>query len=157
MILNRIDLAESRIIGAIRPVHTAPQSPPRLRPEIPQPVQALLVFLARGRFGGLENISIVPGVDETVFHLDRATQWHIRRECRGSHAFRLASIMTAYWILEMTKAGIEYQRIAATPVIPSDELDEQLLRWGMTTTRFVAQLADVRINQGLFDALQVQC
>ena len=142
MILNRIDLAESRIRGEPLPVE--PAAPQRQRPEIPQPVGALLGSIARSRYGSLEGIPVVLGVDETVFHLDRATQWHLRRDaCISSHAFRLASIMTAYWLLQAIKAGAEYQSTMASPVISIDEFEEQLVRWGMTTRRFISKLEEV--------------
>jgi len=142
MILGRIDQAESRIRG--EPLPAEPKTPPHRRPNIPPPVGALLDSIARSRYGSLEGIPVVLGVDECVFHLDRATEWHLRRDvCRSGHAFRLASIMTAYWILQAMKTGGEYQRTLASPVLSIDEFEEQLVRWGMTTKRFLSKLEEV--------------
>ena len=142
MILNRIDLAASRTRR--KPPLAEPEPPPQQQPDIPPTVQTLLGSIAKSRYGSLDSIPIVLGVDETVFHLDRATQWHLRRDaCKSSHAFRLASIMTAYWLLQATKAGTEYQQTTRSPVLSTDGFEEQLAQRGMTKRRFISKLEEV--------------
>jgi hypothetical protein len=142
LILNRIELAESRVLGDARRRDTEPLVYRTL--PIPQPLQDTLASIAETRFGGLSGISVVQGVDEVVFHLDRATQFSSRRvapDC--THAFKVTSIMTAYWFLQITKAADECQSILANPVTSFDEFERQLVQWGMTTKRFLRSLEEV--------------
>lgn len=154
LILERIGLAERNILGEPRP--RDPEPLPNRMLDIPQPVSDILVSMAKNRYGSLESIPVVQGVDEIVFHLDRATQWHLRREpsrstlgenhpkpSRSNHAFKMASILTAYWLLHATKEASEYRMITAHPITSIDEFEKQLVRWGMTTHRFISKLEEV--------------
>jgi hypothetical protein len=82
------------------------------------------------------------GVDEIIFYLDRATQWHVRRQStQRCHAFKLANLMRAYWLLQATKASDEYQ--AASARITVAEFERQFPRLGMTARRFFSKLEEV--------------
>ncbi len=152
MILNRIELAESRIIREPEP--SEPEILGTRRLDVPQPLEDLLTSIAKTRYGNLAAIPIVRGVDETVYYLDRATQWHLRRQpLEGSHALKMACIMRAYWLLQATKEADEYQ--AESMNTSYDELDGQLVRWGMTTRRFVSKLEEVRNGALLIPKLDI--
>src|SRR5437016_4584408 len=103
LILHQIQITESRISRILG--EPAPTQPPR-RLDVPSPVGDILVSIATTMYGSLANIPITQGVDEAIFYLDRATQWHIRRHStQNRQIFRLANILRAYWILQATKEG----------------------------------------------------
>jgi hypothetical protein len=94
------------------------------------------------RYGSLTNIPMAAGVDEIIFYLDRATKWHVRRQStQRCHAFKLANLLRAYWLLQATKASDEYQ--AASTMITVAEFERQFPRLGMTARRFFSKLEEV--------------
>lgn len=139
LILHRIELAESRIIQLLgEPAATEP--PPRL--DIPQPLRDLFSTIAESRYGALTNITIAEGVDEAIFYLDQATQRDTRRpSAQQCHAFKMANILRAYWILQTTRGGDEYR--AASNTVSVEEFERRFPRLGMTTRRFFGRLEEV--------------
>ncbi|EAQ84110.1 predicted protein [Chaetomium globosum CBS 148.51] len=139
LVLGRLDLMDSRISKVLgEPPSTEP--PPRLH--VPQPLQEFLEFITTARYGKLTNIPMCQGVDEVVFYLDRATQWHVRRQsAQRGQAFKWANIYRAYWLLQATKASDEYREASSTLSI--SQLEQDLPRLGMTARRFFDKLEEV--------------
>jgi hypothetical protein len=96
------------------------------------------------KYGKPINIPMCQGVDEVVFYLDRATQWHVRRQSAPQgQAFKWANIYRAYWLLQTTKAGDEYQRVSSTLSVAQLEHDRP--RLGMSARRFFKKLEEVNL------------
>ncbi|GAB1312830.1 hypothetical protein MFIFM68171_03040 [Madurella fahalii] len=139
LLLHRIELAESRLSNMILGQSMPTESTRRL--DIPKPLHDSLVTISTTRYGSMAALPIVQGVEETIFYLDRATRWHARGESRQRcQAFKLANILRAYWLLQATKEGDEYQ--AASDNISIEEFERNLPRFGMTTRRFFSQLEE---------------
>jgi hypothetical protein len=117
-----------------------PGEEPERSLDMPRSIRNYLVAITTSRYGDLRNIPVEQGIDETVFYLDRATQWHRRRgspdsspPCRAS---RLYNIFRAYALLQATKT--------ATPPVNYDEFERYFPRLGMTVQRFMQKLGEVR-------------
>jgi hypothetical protein len=138
LVLDRIGLLESRfsrVLGEPPPI----EPPQRLY--VPQPVEEFLEFITTAKYGKPINIPMCQGVDEVVFYLDRATQWHVRRQSAPQgQAFKWANIYRAYWLLQTTKASDEYQRVSSTLSVAQLEHDRP--RLGMSARRFFKKLEE---------------
>ena len=110
---------------------------------LPDEIVSILTDFAEIRHGSLANVTVVDGINEIVFYLDRATQWHIRRKSQESdHACKLANVMRAYWLLQtIRQAAGEYQ--AAINQTAFDDFRQDLDSYGMTLPRFLSQLEEV--------------
>ena len=142
LVLDRLDLMDSRISRVLgEPPPT--ELPQRL--QVPQQLQEFLEFITTARYGRLGNIPMCQGVDEVVFYLDRATQWHVRRRSvQRGQAFKWANIYRAYWLFQATKAGDEYQEASST--LSVSQLEQDLPRLGMTARRFFDKLEEVNLT-----------
>jgi hypothetical protein len=81
-------------------------------------------------------------LEEILFYLDRATRWHERRKStQPCHAVQLTNLIRAYWLLQATKAGDEYQ--AATRTVSMEQFEREFPRLGMTTRRFFSKVEEV--------------
>ncbi|KAH6622697.1 hypothetical protein F5144DRAFT_581216 [Chaetomium tenue] len=138
LILDRLDVIESRmsrVLGEPPPAETKP--PQRL--SVPRELEEFLESTMAARCGGPTNIPMCQGVDEVVFYLDRATEWHVRQQsAQPDPAFQWANIYRAYWLLQATKASDEYQ--AASSTLTVAQLEQDLPRLGMTARRFFTKL-----------------
>lgn len=139
LILQRLDLLGSqvgRLLG--EPVLT--DSPRRM--DVPLELEDLFISIAAARYGSPNSIPMAQGVDEIIFYLDRATQWHARRQSTQSlHAFKYANVLRAYWLLQATKSSDDYQEAITT--ISVAVMERHFPRLGMTARRFFAKLEDV--------------
>ncbi|KAK0655083.1 hypothetical protein B0T16DRAFT_486747 [Cercophora newfieldiana] len=108
---------------------------------IPEPLDQVLTGIARLQHGDPSKIPLANGVDEVVFYLDRATQWHSRRESsESSYGCKMANILRAYWLVNAIRATDEYQN--ATKDTSFTEFQRQLDDYGMTLPRFLSQLEE---------------
>jgi hypothetical protein len=138
LVLKRIGLLDSRIARALG--EEAPPVEPPQRLYVPEPLGEFLEFITKARYGSLTTIPMGQGVDEAVFYLDRATQWHVRRQSTRAQAFKWANVFRAYWLLQATRASDEYQ--AASTTISVAQLEHDLPRLGMTASRFFSKLEE---------------
>ncbi|KAK0737271.1 hypothetical protein B0T21DRAFT_438690 [Apiosordaria backusii] len=141
LLLQRIDLFEARmstILGQPRPTE-----PERVL-DIPQPLEDLLVTIAVSRYGSLSRIPLTQGIDETIFYLDRATRWHVRRQAGQptEHilASQFANMIRAYWTLQATKSCDEYVAVSSRATI--DDFETTFPRLGMTVQRYLYKLGE---------------
>ncbi|KAK4033070.1 hypothetical protein C8A01DRAFT_50286 [Parachaetomium inaequale] len=138
LVLARIDLLGAqiaRVLGEPLPI----ESPQRL--DVPQPLEELLASIATARYGSLTSIPMAQGADKAIFYLDRATQWHARRQStHRCQPFKWANLFRAYWLLQATMASDEYQ--AASTTISVAQLERDFPRLGMTARRFFSNLQE---------------
>lgn len=137
--LEVIDSRVSRILGETVSIQ------PRRRLDVPPPIENLLESTAIAKYGSSTRIPMAQGVDEVIFYLDRAKQWHTRRQSsqpgEATRASKWANLLRAYWLLQATKASEDYQAAATT--ISVAEFERQFPRLGMTVRRFFVKLEDV--------------
>ena len=104
-----------------------------------------LASLLADAHGGLDSTPVADSVDEIVFYLDRATQWHIRRRSQGNnHICKLANVARAHWLLRAVQGGSMYTQ--ATNQTSFHDFQQDLDVYGMTLPRFFSQLEKVREN-----------
>ena len=109
---------------------------------IPRPLHDILNGMTRIRHGALNSAPLADGVDEAIFYLDRATQWHQRRHAaQSSYAVKIANIIRAHWLLEVIQQGDEYKNAVGT--IYYREVRRQLDNYGMSLPQFIGQLLKV--------------
>lgn len=139
VVIERIDQLDANVSRALgQPLLT--ESPARL--DIPAPLENFLESTTLKKYDSLTSIPMARGLDEVIFYLDRATQWHARRQpTQRCHAFKLANLLRAYWLLQATKASDEYQAASSRITVPSPE--RQSPRLGMTARRFFTKLEEV--------------
>jgi hypothetical protein len=139
LVIERLDQLETRVSRAFgQPLIT--ESAPGL--SVPAPLANLFESITLMRYGSLTNIQMAQGVDEIIFYLDRATKWNVRRQStQRCHAFKLANLLRAYWLLQATKASDEYQESSARITVA--EFERQFPRLGMTARRFFSKLEEV--------------
>ncbi|KAK4196072.1 hypothetical protein QBC40DRAFT_287927 [Triangularia verruculosa] len=141
LLLQRIDLLETRVSTLLGQPRT---SEPERAMEIPQPLEDLLATIALSRYESLSNITLSQGIDETIFYLDRATRWHLRRQSGQATeqilASQFANMIRAYWTLQATKSGNEYVAASSRPTIENFERD--FPRLGMTVQRYLHKLGE---------------
>jgi len=109
---------------------------------IPQQVQETLITITEARHGALADIPVVEGINEVVFYLDRATNWHARQRLgESSRGCKVANAIRAYWLLGQIQQADEYKR--SEQDLSPDHFRQQLTSYGMTLSHFVSQLEDV--------------
>ncbi|KAK3990431.1 hypothetical protein QBC44DRAFT_264691 [Cladorrhinum sp. PSN332] len=115
-----------------------PGGQPERTLDMPDSIRSYLLATTTSRYGDLGGISVDQGIDETVFYLDRATQWHKRRQspqaspvCRAA---RLYNLFRAYSLLQATKAAV--------PRATMDDFETYFPRLGMTIQRFLQKLGE---------------
>jgi hypothetical protein len=134
--IDRLDARVSRVLR--EPLLT---EPPR-HLDIPEPLEKLFKPIPATRYGSLTSIPISQRVDEVIFYLDRATQWHVRRHStQRCHAFQLANLLRASWLLQATKASDQYQEVSNRIAIA--EFGWQFPLSGMTARQFFGKLEEV--------------
>ncbi|KAK4185801.1 hypothetical protein QBC35DRAFT_502847 [Podospora australis] len=152
LLLRRIDDLESRISRLLG--EPLPAEPERTI-EIPKPVLEILTNIYRARAVNLLELALSQGIDETIFYLDRATQFHSRRRHttkplpEPSQAFKFANIIRAYWTLQATKSTDEYRRLSARVTI--EDFETHFPRLGMTVPRYLNKLGESILEA--YDAL----
>ncbi|KAK4175296.1 hypothetical protein QBC36DRAFT_331747 [Triangularia setosa] len=138
LLLQRIDLLETRLLGQPRT-----NEPERIM-DIPQPLEDFLVAMAVSGYGNLSSIPLAQGIDETIFYLDRATRWHVRRQAgqpiEQILASQFANMIRAYWTLQATKSGDEYVAVSSRATI--DDFEANFPRLGMTVQRYLHKLGE---------------
>lgn len=106
----------------------------------------MLHAITTSRYGHVSNVPIDQGINEIVFYLDRATQWHRRRQSEQSsprcRASRLYNLFRAYWLLQATKSGEAFQLLSQRTTF-DDFRREHLPRLGMTAQTFMRRLEEV--------------
>ncbi|KAK0634056.1 hypothetical protein B0T14DRAFT_508302 [Immersiella caudata] len=108
---------------------------------IPQEINQVLTVIARLQYGSISNVPVVGGVDEIIFYMDQATQWHRRRQSSpASDVCKMANTLRAFWLVKAIQAGDEYKR--ATHNTSFNEFQRQLDDYGMTLSRFLLQLEE---------------
>jgi hypothetical protein len=139
LVLERIAQLDARI-SRMHGEH--PPEEPLRRIDVPQPLEDILVSMTEAQYGSLAGIPMNQALEEIIFYLDRATQWHERRKStQPCHASQLANLIKAYWLLQTTKASDEYQ--AATSNVSMEQFEREFPRLGMTTRRFFSKLEEV--------------
>ena len=112
---------------------------------VPPSVSQTLSVIAMSRYGSLATVPIIDGLNEIVFYLDHATQWHERRKApagiRNNHSCKLGYVMWAHWLLRAIQAGDEYQ--VATTQLANGDPQLRLPYYGMTLPRFFSTLEEV--------------
>ncbi|KAK0705466.1 hypothetical protein B0H67DRAFT_649793 [Lasiosphaeris hirsuta] len=104
---------------------------------IPDLLHRTLTAIMKRRHGSLTSIPLADGVDEAVFHLDRATK---KFQENDDHVHTFSSILRAYWLLKATEMTDEYRTVVAHPSFV--EFETQLAQFGMTLPLFFARLED---------------
>ena len=134
--LDHLGASVSRALG--EPLLT---EPPR-HLDIPKQLGNLFKSITATTYGSLTSIPVSQGVNEVIFYLDRATQWHVRRDStQGYQAFQLANLLRASWLLQATKAGDEYQEVPNRITVA--EFGRQFPLSAMTAPRFFGKLEEV--------------
>ncbi|KAK4464640.1 hypothetical protein QBC42DRAFT_262958 [Cladorrhinum samala] len=122
------------------------QPEPRRRIDIPLSIQDMLRAMATSRHGHVANVPIDQGINETVFYLDRATQWHRRRQSEPSsppcRASRLYNLFRAWWLLEATRSGDAFRALSQRTTTFDDYQQQHLPRLGMTPQTFMRRLEE---------------
>jgi hypothetical protein len=114
---------------------------------IPQDINQVLTVMGRLQYGSLSSVPVVDSVDEVIFYMDQATQWHHRRQSSpASNVCKMANILRAFWLVKAIQAGEEYER--ATNDTCFNQFQRQLDEYGMTLPRFLSQLEEVCNHHG---------